>query len=95
MNMKKNILYQCAILTAVIGLIIIFTVMLSGVAYPHMLFRIGTPLGLVFIFASVLLLFLSWLWDIHHAIKGKQYLLAIGIAVLGLIVIVRILIRLR
>lgn len=93
--MKKNILYKSAIMTAAIGLIIIFAVMVSGVAYPHMLFRIGTPLGLVFIFASVLLLFLSWLWDIHHAIKGKQYLWAICIAVLGLIVIARTLIRIR
>ena len=91
--MNKNIIHKFAILTAGIGLIIIFAVILSGAAYPDMLFRIGAPLGLVFIFVSVLFQFISWLWEIHNGIKGKQYLWTITIAVFGLIVIVRAIIR--
>ncbi len=93
--MKKNVIYRAAVLSAAIGLIIILGVIFSGAAYPDMLFRIGTPLGLVFIFASVILLFLSWLLEIHNGIKEKQYLWVAVIVVLGLIVIVRTLLRIR
>lgn len=91
--MKKSIIHKFAILSAGIGLIIIFAVILSGAAYPNMLFRIGEPLGLAFIFVSVLCLFISWLWEIHNGIKEKQYLWVMTIAVFGLIVIVRAIIR--
>lgn len=93
--MKKNIIYKSAMISAVIGLIMIFIVILSGTAYPHMLFRIGTPLGLAFIFASVILLFISWLWEIRNGIKRKQYVQAIVIAILGLVVIIQTIIKIR
>ncbi len=93
--MKKALIHKFALIAAAIGLLIIFVVILSGTAYPNMLFRIGAPLGLAFIFASVLLLLICWLWEIHDGIKGRQYLWAIIIAVLGLIVIVQMLIRIR
>lgn len=93
--MKKSVILKLALLSAAIGLLIVFVVILSGTAYPNMLFRIGAPLGLVLIFVSVLLQFIHWLWEIHDGIKGKQYLWAIIIAVLGCIVIVRVLMRIR
>ena len=48
--MQKNIIHKCALIAAVIGLIIILVVILSGAAYPDMLFRIGAPVGLAFVF---------------------------------------------
>ena len=93
--MKKNIIHKCALISAAIGLITIFVVLLSGAAYPDMLFRIGAPLGLAFVFASVILQFISWLWEIHNGVKSKQYLWTIIIVVLGLLVIVRMLLRIR
>lgn len=93
--MKKNILYKAAVITAVIGLSILFAVILSGTAYPHMLFSVGTPLGLAFIFVSVILLFLLWLWEIYSRIKAKQYLWAVWIAVLGGLVVIQVFTRIR
>ncbi len=91
--MKKNVLYQFALISAGIGLAIIFAVILSGTAYPHIFFRIGAPLGLVFIFISVILLFISWLWEVHSELKAKRYLWAIIIAVFGLLILVQALVR--
>ena len=92
--MKKNLLYRIAILLAAVGLLLLLAVIGSGAAYPDLRFRIGAPLGLSLIFASLLLLFICWVWEIHDGIKGKQYLWAAVLAILGCIVIVRILIRL-
>ena len=93
--MQKNIIHKCALIAAAIGLIIILVVILSGAAYPDMFFRIGAPVGLAFVFLSVILQFISWLWEIHSGIKSKQYLWTIAVVVLGLIVIVRTMLRMR
>lgn len=91
--MKKQKLYKFAIITGVIGLIIILSIVLSGTAYPNLFFSIGTLAGLIFIFASVVLLFISWSKDVYDAVKRKQYLLAILIAIFGLIIVIRLLIK--
>ena len=91
--MRKRI-YQLAVLSAILGLAILLCVIVSGAAYPHPFFQFGAPLGLLFVFVSVALLFVSWIWEIGHNVKGKQYLLAAVTAVLGLLAIWRLLSRL-
>ena len=92
--MKKNLLYRIAILLAAIGLLLLLAVIWSGAAYPDPRFCVGAPLSLFLIFASLLLLLICWVWEIRDGIKGKQYLWAAVIAVLGCILIVRFLFRL-
>ena len=91
--MKNQKLFKSAIITGVIGLIIIFSIILSNSAYPDMLFRILTPLGLLFVFVSIVLGFVSWLWYIMDTIRKKEYVMAIIIAVLGLLVIIKAVVR--
>lgn len=91
--MNKQKIYKLATITAIIGLGIIFSVILSGVAYPNIFFSIGTLLGFIFIFLSILLLFISWVWELHDAVKSKQYRWAISLIVIGLITIIRIFIK--
>lgn len=91
--MKNKSLFKLAIITGAIGLVMIFSIILSGTAYPDMFFRIVTPLGLLFVFVSVILVFISWLWYLKDTIKSKQYIWAIVVAALGLIVIVKEVIR--
>mgnify|MGYP007049776762 FL=1 len=91
--MNNKVLFKLTIITAAIGLIMIFSVILSGTAYPDMFFRIATPVGLLFVFVSVILEFISWLCYLKDTIKSKQYIWAIIVAALGLIIIVKEIIR--
>ena len=81
MNVHKRI-YKWAVLSA-----ILLFVMASGAAYPHPFFQFGTPLGMLFVFVSMALLFVRLIWEIGHNVKGKKYLLAAVTAALGLFVI--------
>jgi hypothetical protein len=91
--MKNKKLFKLTIITGVIGLIIIFGVILSGIAYPDTFFRIATPVGFLFIFLSVILGLVSWLWYLKDLIKNKQYIWAIIVAALGLIIVIKEVIR--
>lgn len=91
--MKNKSLFNMAAFTGGIGLIIIFSVILSGTSYPDLFFRIGLPLGLLFVFISVILAFLCWLQYLRNTIKSKHYAAAIVVAVLGLFIILREVIR--
>lgn len=91
--MKRNLVKKLAVISAAIGLAVIFAVMLSGAAYPDALFRIGAPLGLAFVAVSVVLLAISWILEIHSGVKSKNYVGAIVVAALGLIVIAIALVR--
>lgn len=91
--MTKKMVWRLALASAAVGLMILLAVVLSGSAYPQLLFRVGAPVGLVFVFAGILLLFISWLWEIRNGIKEKRYLWAALVAILGLIVIIRSLVR--
>ncbi|MDR3765932.1 MAG: hypothetical protein Q3Y08_02700 [Butyricicoccus sp.] len=91
--MKKHILYKVSILTGVLGILLLVLLILSGVAYPHPFFRIGAPLGVFLLFASLLLRFIHWIWDIRDHIQGKQYLGALGILLLGIFVVVQAFLR--
>ncbi len=85
--MNKHTINKFSILSAALGLAVLLGVILSGAAYPHPLFRFGAPLGLLFVFVSVVLQLISWILEICHGVKGKQYRLAAVIALLGLLVI--------
>lgn len=87
--MKNKKLFKLTITTGVIGLIIIFSVILSGTAYPDTFFRIATPVGLLFVFVSVILGLVSWLCYLKDLIKNKQYIWAIIVAAFGLIIIIK------
>lgn len=91
--MGKNLVKKLAVISAVIGLGVIFAVILSGAAWPDALFRIGAPLGLAFVAVSVVLLAISWILEIHSGVKSKNYVGAIVVAALGLIVITLALVR--
>lgn len=90
--MKK--FFKLSVITSVVGLTMILGLILSKSAYPHLVFRILTPLGLLLVFISVILGFVSWLLYLKDSIKKKEYVWATIVAVLGLLVIIRQLIRL-
>lgn len=71
----KDTLSKLTVASGILGLVLLFGVMLSGAAYPSLVFRIGAPLGLLFVFLSVGLLGLRYLRDICEAIREKQWML--------------------
>lgn len=79
---------QCnlSVASGILGLAILFGLMLSGAAYPSLVFRIGAPLGLLFVFLSVGLLGLRYLRDICDAIREKQWMLAMALVIILLVV---------
>ena len=92
--MNKHVINKCSALSAALGLTVLLGVILSGAAYPHPFFQFGAPVGLLLVFVSFVLQFISWILEIYHGVKGKQYRLAAVIAVLGLLVIWKLLSRL-
>ena len=94
MNVNRHAINKFSILSAALGLAVLLGVIVSGAAYPHPFFRYGAPLGLLFVFVSVVLQFISWILEIYHGVKGKQYRFVAMIVVLGLLVIWRLLSRL-
>ena len=92
--MNKSAMNKLAVLSGALGLAVLLGIIISGAAYPHPFFRFGAPLGLLLIFVGVILLFISWIFEIYHGVKEKQYRFAAVIFVLGLLVIWRLLSRL-
>ena len=92
--MNKSAVNKFAVLLGILGLAVLLGVIVSGAAYPHPFFRYGAPLGLLFVFVSVVLQFISWVLEICRGVKEKQYRLAAVIAVLGLLAIWKLLSRL-
>ena len=92
--MNHHAINKFSALSAALGLVILLGVVLSGAAYPHPVFQFGAPLGMLFVFVSVVLQFISWILEICRGVKEKQYRLAAVIAVLGLLVIWKLLSRL-
>ena len=88
-TMSNNLFFKLMLLSAVLGLGLLFSVVLSGVAYPNLFFQVATPLGLLFVFASPILAFVSWLWDIRDTAKSGQYAWALVVAVLGIVFIIQ------
>lgn len=82
-------LYRFAVLTSVLGLLSIAVVMLSGTAYPDMLFQILTPIGLLLIFVSLGLYALDWVFSIKKEMKSKNYLYVAILLLVGIIFVVQ------
>lgn len=83
--MKSKKYYKLAGYSGLIGLILLIIVILSNSAYPSMVFRILTPLAMLFVFTSVALLGISWLLEIKETIKRKEYISAGIIIIIGLL----------
>ena len=83
--MKSKRYYKIASYLALLGIILLLIVILSNSAYPSMVFRILTPLGMLFIFISISLLGISWLLKIKESIKRKDYISACIIITIGLL----------
>ena len=71
MNVNKHTINKFSILSAALGLAVLLGVIVSGAAYPNPFFQFGAPLGLLFVFVSVVLQFISWILEIYHGVKGK------------------------
>ena len=91
--MKSKTLFKFAIITGVIGLFMIFSVILSNIDSSDIFFSIFTPLGLLFTFLSVILGFISWLWYLKDTIKNKQYVWAVFVGILGILIVLKEIIR--
>lgn len=78
-------LYRFAVLTSVLGLLSIAVVMISGTAYPDMVFQILTPIGLLLIFISLCLYALDWIFSIKKEMNAKNYLYAALLLLVGII----------
>lgn len=86
-------LYKLAVIAGVPGLLSIAAVMISGTAYPDMMFQILTPIGLLLIFVSAALFALAWVFSIKKEMKSKNYLYAALLLLVGIIFIVQTIIR--
>lgn len=64
--------------------------MISGAAYPDMLFQVLTPIGLLLIFISLGLYALDWVFSIKKEMKSKNYLHAALLLLIGIIFILKI-----
>lgn len=85
-------LYKFAVLTSALGLLSIAVVMLSGAAYPDMLFQVLTPVGLLLIFASLGLYALDWIFSIKREMKSKNYLCTILLLLVGIIFVIQMMV---
>ncbi len=83
--MKSKKYYMISSYIALIGIILLLIVILSNSAYPSMVFRILTPLGMLFIFISISLLGISWLLKIKESITRKDYISVVIIIIIGLL----------
>lgn len=83
--MKSKKYYKIASYIALIGIILLLIVILSNSAYPSIVFRVLTPLAMLFVFISVALLGISWLLEIKESIKRKEYISAGIIIIIGLL----------
>lgn len=87
-------LYKFAALISILGLLCIAVVMISGTAYPDILFQVLAPIGLLLMFVSLGLYVLAWIFSIKKEMKSKNYLYAAILLLVGMIVIVPMVSRL-
>ncbi|MGI5962572.1 MAG: hypothetical protein ACOX7N_02505 [Lawsonibacter sp.] len=69
----KKYRYHVMLVCAALGLLNLLVVILTGVAYPNLIFQVGTLLGLGFIFLALFLLALNWGMDLCYAVKTRQW----------------------
>ncbi len=72
---------KAAIWCALIGFACWIPLFVTGVADPHILFRVLMPLGLLLVFAALPLLVISWIVTVRQEMRAKNYVIvAIEIA---------------
>lgn len=92
--MEKK-LYKLAVLLCVLGFLALAVVLLSGTAYPEMLFRVLAPVGLLLIVAALVLYACAWILSIKKAVKSKDCLWLGLLILVGILVIVEIVLHRR
>ena len=83
---------KLATITAIIGLVIITVVIISGVSYPHPLFIYGTAMGMLMVFSALFLYVVSWCSELIAEIKAKNI---VGILILIITAIIFIITFIR
>lgn len=73
---------------AILGLVLLGIVILFNISYPNPLFSILITIGLGFVLISTVLYSIAWLLNIRSAVIKKEYLEAILVALMGVIIIV-------
>ncbi|MGF3067369.1 hypothetical protein ACQV2X_07485 [Facklamia sp. P12945] len=68
-----------------IGVIIIISVLLSGLPKSNPLFSIGLSLGLALLFISTVVYIATWLMEINLAYSRKQYSLMAILIIVGIL----------
>lgn len=82
-------LYKSALLTGVMGLLLIAVVLISKTAYPNKIFQVLAPIALLLIFISFGLSVLSWIFSLKKEIKLKNYPYAILLLLIGIVFVIR------
>ena len=67
-----NKLAKIATTTGLVGIGLLLLIMISGIGYPNPLFNYGVGIGLILIFASIILYAISWIIDFKDAITKKN-----------------------
>ena len=83
--MKSKKYYKISSYMALIGIILLLIIILSNLVYPSMIFRILTPLAMLFVFTSLVLLGISWILEIKESIKRKEYISSAIIIIIALL----------
>ena len=88
-NSFNSRLFKSALLISVLGLTILLGVIISGAAYPELLFRVGAPIGMLCCFAGAFLIIIVYACEIFCAIREKQFLWVTVLLILGGLWIIR------
>lgn len=83
-----NNLGKIALALAVLGVGSLVAVVLSGAAYPDMLFCILTPVGLLCTFAALALYIIQWIRAVCKTYKRGEKTAAMILLILGIAVII-------
>ncbi|WP_068268674.1 hypothetical protein [Caviibacter abscessus] len=86
--MYSKKLFKISIFIGVIGLAILLLIVFSGVVYPNQFFKIFMPIGLLLMFISFVMCFVSWILMIKDAVASKNYKSAWVIFFIGMMIII-------
>lgn len=90
-----NKFYKSALFTSILTFVFWGIIFVTDASYPNIIFKIFLPLGLLMLFMSLVLLFLSYIFDIKDDIKNKNYIGAIICAIGLTLVILNFFIKIR
>ena len=82
-NSFNSRLFKSALLISVLGLTILLGVIISGAAYPELLFRVGAPIGMLCCFVGAFLIIITYICEIFCGIREKQFLWVTVLLILG------------